>query len=88
MDKTVEKMLQRREIEEQLEGLRSKRVGLLAEREAARQQRSNLELKRARAEHGVQEEVERTSKAIAGLDARISGLRARDSSEGDFRKLK
>ena len=23
-----------------------------------------------------------------GLDARISGLRARDSSEGDFRKLK
>ena len=88
MDKTVEKMLQRREIEEQLEGLRSKRVGLLAEREAARQQRSNLELKRARAEHGVQEEVERTSKAIVGLDARISGLRARDSSEGDFRKLK
>ena len=88
MDKTVEKMLQRREIEEQLEGLRSKRVGLLAERETARQQRSNLELKRARAEHGVQEEVERTSKAIVGLDARISGLRARDSSEGDFRKLK
>ena len=89
MDQTVEKMLQRREIEEQLDGLRSKRVGLLAEREKARQQRSNLELKRARAEHGLQEEVERASKEIVALDARISALRAREpGAEDGFRALK
>ena len=71
LQRAIDKLLQKKEAEEHLEGLKAKKIGLLTDREALAQQKANLELKQAREQHGLQSRVAELTRAINDLDAEI-----------------